>query len=159
MTITSEGQAADISTGPATGKVVVVGVDGSEGSAAALAWAAEEARLRGGTLRVVHAWHMPTVGYAGAVYLPGGAFEGVADEVGSALRSQVVEVLGMHPAVPLEQEVAEGTAAQVLLDTAKDAEMVVVGSHGRGGFAGLLLGSVSARVAHHAHCPVVIVRP
>lgn len=158
MTITSEGQAADISTGPAAGRVVVVGVDGSEGSSAALAWAAEEARLRGATLRVVHAWHMPTVGYAGAGYLPAAAFEGLAGQADSALRSQVAEVLGMHPTVPLEHQIAEGPAAQVLLDTAKGAEMVVVGSHGRGGFAGLLLGSVSAQVAHHAHCPVVIVR-
>ncbi|MGH9028494.1 MAG: universal stress protein [Acidimicrobiales bacterium] len=158
MTITNEREAPGTSTDAAAERVVVVGVDGSEASSAALEWAAEEAHLRGATLRVVHAWHLPTMAYAGAGYVAVPELQSVGDDVAVALGSQVSDVLGAHPDVTLEPRVTEGPAAQVLLDAAKGAEMVVVGSHGRGGFTGLMLGSVSAQVAHHAHCPVVIVR-
>lgn len=160
MTSTNETRVEGTSTGRSAGEeaVVVVGVDGSEGSSAALLWAAEEARRRDATLRVVHAWHLPTTGYGSVGYVPTLTFEGMANEASAALRSQIVDVLGEHPAVRLEQQVVEGPAATVILDASRGAGMVVVGSRGRGGFSGLLLGSVSTHVAHHAHCPVVIVR-
>lgn len=160
MAITSEAdvERMPVGHGGEEEQVVVVGVDGSESSSAALAWGAEEARLRGATLRVVQAWHLPAVGYGGPGYLPAWTFEGMAGEISAALHSQVTETLGTDPAVRLEEHVVEGSAAEVILDASKGAEMVVVGSHGRGGFSGLLLGSVSAQVAHHARCPVVIVR-
>ena len=76
-----------------------------------------------------------------------------------SVASQVEAVLGPSPDVPLERHVIQGRAAQVILEVAADADLVVVGSRGHGGFAGLLLGSVSSQLAHHARCPVTIVRP
>ncbi|MDA8291330.1 MAG: universal stress protein [Actinomycetota bacterium] len=135
---------------------VVVGVDGSKASDAALEWAAEEARMRGATLRVVHSWSLPTWSYS--AYLPPVAFEEVEPAAREDLDRQVAQVLGPSPDVRVEKELREGPAAEQILDAAADAALVVVGSRGRGGFAGLLLGSVSAQVVQHAHCPVTIVR-
>jgi nucleotide-binding universal stress UspA family protein len=160
--------------------VVVVGIDGSEGSSKALAWAAQEARMRGATLRVVHAWRIRRL--SSTSYLqastPGEesgvsawdeeAYEEYRSQVSSvsdnepgeaedSVAAQVSAVLGGTPDVPLERHIIQGKAAQVILEAATDADLVVVGSRGRGGFSGLLLGSVSSQVAHHAHCPVTIV--
>ncbi len=140
----------------ADGPVVVVGVDGSKASDAALAWAAEEARLRGASLRVVHSWSLPTWSYS--AYLPPAAFEDIEPAAREDLERQVVHVLGPKPGMPVERDLREGPAAEQILEAAKNAVLVVVGSRGRGGFSGLLLGSVSAQVAQHAHCPVTIVR-
>lgn len=150
--------ASEVSGGGARagGPVVVVGVDGSKASDAALEWAAEEARMRGATLRVVHSWALPSWSYS--AYLPPASFDDVEPAAREDLDRQVVQVLGPHPAVPVEQELREGPAAEQILEAAADAVLVVVGSRGRGGFAGLLLGSVSAQVVQHAHCPVTIVR-
>ncbi len=160
--------------------VVVVGIDGSEGSSRALAWAAQEARMRGAVLRVVHAWALPRLSDAAALEARplgerGGrsvrdekVYEdfraellsmssGEPGEAEASLASQIAAVLGPSPDVPLEREVKEGRASQVILEAAEDADLVVVGSRGREGFVGLLLGSVSSQVAHHAHCPVTIV--
>jgi len=149
---------ANDTSGAADGseRIVVVGVDGSPESNTALAWAAEEARIRGATLRVVHSWTIPTWSYS--AYLPPGAFDEVAPAAAADLDRQLAEVLGTTPSVPVEKQVREGPAAEQILEAAKDAALVVVGSRGRGGFSGLLLGSVSAQVAQHAHCPVTIVR-
>ncbi len=138
---------------------VVVGVDGSPASSAALRWAAEEARLRGTKLKVVRAWQFPAVGYGDTVALPPGTVESWGEEATAGLEEQLATVLGPDPQVEIVSEVTEGPAAAVILEAARDAQLVVVGSRGRGGFAGLLLGSVSAQVAHHAPCPVTIVRP
>lgn len=137
--------------------LVVVGVDGSDGSSAALRWAAAEARLRGATLMVVQAWHIPSIGYGTYAAVPTDGFEGWGKQAAADLDEQVSKVLGPEPEVTVVKEVVEGPAARVILDAADRAELVVVGSRGRGGFSGLLLGSVSAHVAHHAHCPVTIV--
>jgi nucleotide-binding universal stress UspA family protein len=134
---------------------VVVGVDGSDGSSRALHFAADEARLRDCSLRVVRAWHMPPLAYQ--AYIPPNAYDGDM-EAAAAIDEQVEAVLGSCE-LPTEKVVCEGPAAGVLLDAAKGAELLVVGSRGHGGFAGLLLGSVSNQVVHHAHCPVVVVRP
>ncbi len=141
--------------------VIVVGVDHSEGAKAALAFAHEEARLRGATLRAVYVWQLGYIGYTG--------FEGVMPAVGSdikELRAAAAAALDatMRDALPnpgdveVEQRVIEGTAGAVLVDESRDADLLVVGSRGHGGFAQLLLGSVSQQCAHHAACPVVIVR-
>lgn len=137
------------------GGVVVVGVDGSPGSSAALAWAAHEAKLRGAVLRVVHGWSIPAMVYP--VYMTAEAFEGLPAQARQRVEAQITEVLGPRPTITVESVVDEGRPAEVVLQAAKGADMVVVGSRGRGGFAGLLLGSVSSQVAHHAPCPVVIV--
>ena len=143
--------------------VILIGVDYSEGAKAALAFAHEEARLRGGTLRAVHAWQFGFVDYTGF-----GGFESSVPEIGdihelrdaaaAALDATLREALPDLDGVAIEQRVVEGTAGAVLVDESQEADLLVVGSRGRGGFAQLLLGSVSQQCAHHAACPVVIVR-
>jgi nucleotide-binding universal stress UspA family protein len=140
-------------------KRVVVGVDGSEGSRLALVAAVEQAREHDATLTVVTTWTQPVA--AGA---PGYAsYQWISDADLSAVAKQqqadvLAAVLGTEPSLKVEQEVVEGHPASVLVDAARDADLVVVGSRGHGGFVGMLLGSVSQHVAAHASCPVLVVR-
>lgn len=140
---------------------IVVGVDGSETSRHALRWAADEAKSRGSQLHVVHAWEVP----APAVPVGVGAgrrtaqAEGQHDEASKLVADVVRDELGEAPPGDVRTSIGRGPAARVLLDTARDADLLVVGSRGLGGFRGLLLGSVSSKMAAHAPCPVVIVRP
>lgn len=135
---------------------IVVGVDGSSGAREALRLALEEARLRGATLRVVTAWHIPPMAYSGGFVVPFDRRE--FEENAEAVGEKVLDAFPEETAGVKVQRVArEGQAAHVLLEEAKDADLLVVGSRGHGGFAGLLLGSVSQQCAHHASCPVVIV--
>ncbi|MDQ6900550.1 MAG: universal stress protein [Candidatus Dormibacteraeota bacterium] len=146
---------------------LVVGVDGSAGAAEALRWAVAEARLRKVPLRVVQAW---TLGYAG-VPVEGFAYMGsfssnpsqgvdpaelqrVAEDV---LGKAIGEVAGGVEGVEIERQVVQGGAAEVLLGTVAAGDLLVVGSRGHGGFAGLLLGSVSQQCVHYAPCAVVVV--
>ena len=135
---------------------IVVGVDGSDGSRRALAWALEEARARHATLRAVIAWHIPSSvsiapGFPDTLPLD---FE---KEAAARLASIVDDLGPAGEGMRIEQRVVEGAAAPVLLGEAEDAQLLVVGSRGLGGFRGLLLGSVGQHCAHHATCPVVIV--
>lgn len=137
--------------------LIVVGVDGSEQSKAALRWAVEEARLRGAELRVVHGW------FAYPVLVPGSPitaadWDALRESAGGFVESFVSDVVGEPEDVEIHPVAVHATAAAALIEAARHAELLVVGSHGRGGFAGLLLGSVSNQCAHHAACPVVIVR-
>jgi len=145
-----------LTKGVAVGEIVV-GVDGSEGSGRALDWAAAEARLRGETLTVVHAWDMPAA-IAATTVLPHAQgwtiLETAADAVLKAMVARAA-ALGVHP----HEVLVQGHAAATLLSCATEADLPVVGTRGRGGFAGLLLGSVSQAVVHGAPCPVVIVPP
>jgi nucleotide-binding universal stress UspA family protein len=137
-------------------KTIVVGVDGSAEAKEALGWALGEARLRGAALRVVHAWQFPaTAGFAAAY--DGELLNALRDDA-EALVDRLLAEVGVPDSVKVEKAVVEGSAAQVLVEAAADADLLVVGSRGHGGFAGLLLGSVSQQCAHHASCPVVIVR-
>lgn len=141
-------------------KRIVVGVDGSEGARRALAWAVDEAERWDATLVVVNAWSMPVMaaptGLAPMPVLPeSGELEGSA---GALLDEVVRAAVGDRP-VRVERAVVEGSAAQVLLDAAAGADLLVVGSRGHGGFLGLLLGSVSQHCTHHAACPIVVVPP
>jgi nucleotide-binding universal stress UspA family protein len=141
--------------------LIVVGVDSSDGAKAALRFALEEAKLRQATLRVVHTWQF---GYIGVKGIEG--FSPVAGaDVGElrrtaevALDAVVHEVVPDANGVGIERQVSEGAPATVLVDESRHADLLVVGSRGHGGFAGLLLGSVSQQCAQHAACPVVIVR-
>lgn len=138
---------------------VVVGIDGSDAAVAALRWAHEEARLRNADLEVVHAWCLPYVGdYAGmsATQAQTRLFRKAADHL---MSSTLDLTLGDATDVNVVPVVVEGTPAAALLDAARQADLLVVGSRGRGGFAGLLLGSVSQQCVHHASCPVVVVHP
>jgi nucleotide-binding universal stress UspA family protein len=150
---------------------IVAGVDGSEGSVAALRWALAEARLRGSRVRVVHAYRSPLVPLADAdlgvagMGVPVMVAEG-AEELRRALEAQARQVIdesvqraGAVERVEIERAAIEGPAAQTLIEAARGAELLVVGSRGRGGFVGLLLGSVSQQVAQHPPCPVVILPP
>jgi nucleotide-binding universal stress UspA family protein len=134
---------------------ILVGVDGSPSSRAALAWAAREAALTGAPLTAVTTWFYPTsYGY------PLGCPEDFnpADDARSILEGSVSEVLGTHPSIAITTEIVEGHPSAVLVEESKTATLVVVGCRGHGEFAGMLLGSVSEFLSTHAHCPVVIMR-
>ena len=132
---------------------VVVGVDGSEDAVRALSWAAEEARLRDATLVVVHAWSLP------AIAVPYIADPAPIRDAAGELVEAALSGAGVDAATEDVQVcVVTGSPAAAVLEMAEHADLVVVGSRGRGGFRGLLLGSVSHQVATHASCPVVVVR-
>ena len=140
--------------------VIVVGVDHSEGAKAALRFALEEATLRQATLRVVHAWqyaYIGATGLEGTYPALGGDIKELRDAAERDLDATLRESIPETGMVEVERRVVEDRPAAALVDESRGADMIVVGSRGHGGFAGLLLGSVSQQVAHHAACPVVIV--
>ena len=138
-----------------TEKRIVVGVDGSPSSIKALRWAVRQAKLTGAEVEAVIVWSYPT-GYGLAQVSDGAVdFEG---DAGKILAEALAEVSGIAPDVMVEPLVAEGHAADVLVREAKGAALLVVGSRGHGGFAGMLLGSVGQHCVQHAACPVLIVR-
>ena len=136
------------------GSPVVVGVDGSEESEVGLAWAAHEAHHERRALRLVHAWEVPVPGY---VPVPA-SVDLVREGAEAVLAEAVSKAQEWAPDVDVDGALVLGPAGRVLLDQGKDAAMVVVGSHGRGGFARLMLGSSSIAVAAHATVPVVVTR-
>jgi len=140
-------------------KTIVVGVDGSAGAAAALRFALDEAKLRGSSLRVVSAWHIPAGAYeSGYVTVPVDRSE--FERYGASVLDQSLADAGLDgdgAGVEVAKVLREGQAADVLVAASKDADLLVVGSRGLGGFRGLLLGSVGHHCAHYAGCPVVIV--
>lgn len=136
---------------------IVVVVDGSEGSLEALRFALEEARLRGGTVTALLAWSVPFVADVPTGLLPEMMDDFRADA--EALLAGQVAAAGDPGGVEIERLVVEGPPAQALVHASEGAALLVVGSRGRGGFKGLLLGSVSSQCVHHATCPVVIVPP
>lgn len=132
---------------------IVVGVDGSPSATQALRWAVAQGALTGQPVEAVVSWEYPTA----AAWTASGLFDWAADAA-DILRAAVAEVVGEGSAAQVTQRVVRGHGASVLVDASADADLVVVGSRGLGGFDGLLLGSVSQHVATHAHCPVVVVR-
>lgn len=136
------------------GRPVVAGVDGSAAAWQALAWAAREAEHEHRALRVVHAWEVPLPGYAPVPE----AVDAMHDAGELLLREATTKASEWAPSLVVTGRLSHGPAARVLVDEGRDAAMVVIGSHGRGGFARLLLGSVSDAVAMHAGVPVVVVR-
>lgn len=138
------------------GERIVVGVDGSENGERALAWAARHARRRGARLQVVLGWQAP----AGAVTPMGMAYvPPPLDAIRADAEARMSRALESCDLAEIDHEatIAERDAASLLCATAEDADLLVVGSRGLGGFKGLLLGSVSARCANEAPCPVAIV--
>jgi len=135
---------------------IVVGVDGSDSSLDALRWAAREAELRDAELLVVMAWQLPVVG----PYLPAMPLDAKAWEDGARQRlsEALTAVFGDKLPAWVRAELRPGPPASVLVEAGRDADLVVVGSRGHGGFVGALLGSVSTAVVHHAACPVLVVR-
>ena len=138
---------------------IVVGVDGSPGGEAALRWAVEEAKVRGAELLIVHAYETPFYLVGMGEPAPVAVEPETVEDAARAVMDEVVEpVLATGTdGVTVHKAIAEGPAAAVLREAAHDADLLVVGTRGRGGFTGLLLGSVSSQVTHHAPCPVVVV--
>ena len=140
---------------------IVVGVDGSAHSRRALDWAAREAGIRHVALTVLTV-HQAVAGYSGsAVDYPGD--KAITERNREAAQRETGEVLGALGEGPRPESVTvlsrNGFPTEEILNAAADADMVVVGSRGAGGFKQLLMGSVSSQVAHHAHCPVVVIPP
>jgi nucleotide-binding universal stress UspA family protein len=139
-------------------KTIVVGVDGSEGGAAALEFAAGEAAFRGARLRIVSAWQVPVTAYGDfappvdpAIW---DAFRARAQEVAD---DALAAVKKLQPSLEAEALEVQGHPADVLLEQGAEAALLIVGRRGLGGFRSLLLGSVSHQVVQHASCPVVVV--
>jgi nucleotide-binding universal stress UspA family protein len=130
--------------------VIVVGVDGSPCSLEALRWAARQAELTGAELHAVMAWSLPEI-YG---YVP----RDFGGETREALARAVEQALGPQPRIPVVCQAVEGHPAEALIDASRDAQLLVVGSHGHGSFRGMLLGSVSQHCVGHAHCPVLVMR-
>ncbi len=137
---------------------VVVGVDGSPNSVAALKFAAEEARLRHAELHVVHAWNYnPTPPAFAPMPSLGPSVVEQEESAGRVLAACVAEALGDNPDLVVVETLVNAPAAEALRDTAAGADVLVVGARGHTGFIGAVLGSIAVSVVKHAPCPVVVV--
>jgi nucleotide-binding universal stress UspA family protein len=134
---------------------IVVGVDGSEQSKRALRWARHLATADGATIDALMVWNPPVVWGYGWTNVAGGWDPMVDAE--KALTATVDDVFGAERPAGLTLLTVEGYPAYRLLEAAEKASLLIVGSRGHGGLAGVLLGSVSAMCAEHAHCPVLVV--
>ena len=139
---------------------IVVGVDGSSGSLVAARWAIDEAKARGAGLELVYTWHLPYLvdasGYSLSVQGSTGEWNDMAvaaDEV----MAEIVGRLGDTSGVELTTRALEGAPAATLMETAKGADLLVVGRRGHGGFLGLHVGSVATQLSHHFDGVLVIV--
>jgi nucleotide-binding universal stress UspA family protein len=140
-------------------KRIVVGVDGSEASIAALRWAIDLAAQTHADVEAVHVFEIGLAWIDG--YQPdiGRWIAEASDAAGKTLEETVAAASADHPEVHVARLVTEGPTARTLLAHAVGADLLVVGTRGRGGLPGLLLGSVSTQCTHHAPCPVVVVPP
>ncbi|MEV7189520.1 universal stress protein [Kitasatospora sp. NPDC093102] len=138
-----------------TQRWIVVGVDGSPSSVDALRWAVDQARARGAVVEAVTAWQHPV---ATGWPVPVVAYENPADSARNVLDEAVAEAADAECRGGIRARVVEGGAVSCLLDAARGADLLVVGSRGHGGFTGALLGSVGQHCVQHAPCPVVVVR-
>ncbi|MQA27007.1 MAG: universal stress protein [Micromonosporaceae bacterium] len=137
---------------------VVVGTDGSASATQAMAWAAHEATLRRLPLRVVHGfvWSQVHAPLGGAVYLESGAgLRGAAERI---LAEAATTARSAEPGLVVETSLVENSGTVALLESARDAAVVVVGSRGLGGFSGLIVGSTAVQLAMYSPCPVVVIR-
>lgn len=141
---------------------IVVGFDGSDHSQTALNWAIDEARQRKGQLRLVTAWNKPPMAWYPAVLETAAgeiAAEESAEQIAGTLQAEALKSAAAEGVAATGQIVHSDSPASAILDAAQDADLVVVGSRGHGGFPALHLGSVSTQVINHAPCPVLVVRP
>ena len=145
--------------GPHSGRVVV-GVDGSPLAEAALALGLEEASLRGVGLTALCAWDVPYLDLTGrAGSMPRDVAQKEGQEVSAMLGEIVAGWQERYPDVDIRRDVVPSKPVDALVDASRGAELLVVGSRGRGGFRSLLLGSVSHAVLHHARCTTIVVHP
>ncbi|MFI9847034.1 universal stress protein [Nonomuraea sp. NPDC051941] len=136
---------------------VVVGYDGSGHSEAAMAYAIEQARARGAQLHVVSAWQVPAFASYGVTY--SSLLEDIVREETHTARERVTPWRERNPDLVISDEQPCEHPVKALVDAARTADLVVVGSRGLSGFASAVLGSVSHGVLHHVSCPVAVVRP
>lgn len=142
-------------TGP-----VVVGIDGSEISAKATEWAFAEASARNTPLIAVHTWMDPQVQAAAAgISLTEEDWKQLEDQQLQTLSERLAGFADRYPDVTVERFVTRDRAVRALVEQSENAQLVVVGSHGRGGFAGMVLGSTSRALLQASPCPVMVVRP
>ncbi|MEV0537966.1 universal stress protein [Kitasatospora sp. NPDC050463] len=146
---------ADTDRGVDQQRRIVVGVDGSPSSLEALRWAVEQARLWDAAVDAVITWEYPTSFGWAAPEPVDSQYGAIAEKV---LSESIAELADTDRPVDIHQRVLLGNAAQGLLDAARRADLLVVGSRGYGGFARALLGSASQQCVQHAPCPVVVVR-
>ena len=139
-------------------KTILVGVDGSESSHKAMAWAAAEAADHGAELVVLNVWEHTLLPPAGSVSVSEHYVPDPSQRTAENLRAEITQVLGEQPAIVVQPRLKQGTPAKVLIEESADADLLVVGTRGHGGFRGLVLGSVSQHVAAYAQCPVTVVR-
>ncbi len=147
---------------------IIVGIDGSDSAKQALGWAIEHASA-GDTVTAVHTWSMYLVGGMESPYVNPADYEVLARQSADAIVEEVLadfvqpdkdsteSVADGSDRPELLTEVRHGHAGRILIELSEEADLVVVGSRGLGGFRGLMLGSVSTYVVHHARCPVVVV--
>jgi nucleotide-binding universal stress UspA family protein len=141
-----------------TGQYVVVGVDGSPESVAALGWASHYAAATGATVRAVRAWHYPDViGFPPEEKAPATVTDQVKEQQQQELNEAVAKA-HLDPSAQLETGIVYGHPAEALIDESNRASLLVVGHRGHGGFHGMLTGSISISCVNHANCPVVVVR-
>jgi nucleotide-binding universal stress UspA family protein len=133
---------------------IVVGVDGSPSSVEALTWAVRQAGHTGCVVDAIHAWQYP-VSYGWAYSEPDPQISVLASE---ELDKAIAQARQADESVEIRPHVVEQSPAQALLGAAEGAELLVVGSRGHGGFAGMLLGSVSQHCVSHSPCPVLVIR-
>ncbi|TCC44878.1 universal stress protein [Kribbella pittospori] len=140
------------------GLTVVVGVDGSKASARAIEFAFDQAEALQARVVAMHTWTSPFLTYADGASMLQFDEGKIEDEARLLVAESVAGAAADHPDVKWTTELSNGSAAQALVRRSGSADLVVVGSRGRGGFTGLLLGSVSQSVLHHTQCPIAIVR-
>lgn len=133
--------------------VIVTGVDGSEDSKEALRWAVRQARLTGAEVHAVIAWDVPVTIF----FVPSYTDSDYHRDARETLEKAVAEAMGSDPSVPVIIRAVKGRAAVVLPGEAEQAELLVIGGHGRGELPGMHLGSVASYCIHHAPCPVTVV--
>jgi nucleotide-binding universal stress UspA family protein len=139
---------------------ITVGIDGSDHSVRALEWAANEAAARHAPLTVLTVHLVPQSGWTGNPIILPQDVEEVEKERQAAeeMTLKVTSQLGEAQPASVTVRAVNGFPAQMLIEASREADLMVVGSRGAGGFAKLMAGSVSSQVVHHAHCPVVVVR-
>lgn len=148
---------------PSTGSfVIVVGFDGSEHSQDALSWALDEARYRNGQIRLVTVWKKPPLAWYPALLETAAgeiAAEDSPEQIAKSLQADALQAAASQGTAATGRVLHGDSPASAILEAAKDADLVVVGSRGHGGFPGLHLGSVATQVLTHAQCPVLVLRP
>jgi nucleotide-binding universal stress UspA family protein len=134
---------------------VIVGIDGSQASIEALRWAVQHAGRSGATVVAVHTWEVPFIGdLTGSTVMPDPR---LLREGAQAVLDRTIKAANPPADVDVRGEVIEGAAAMRLIERSADADLLVVGARGHGGFLGLLVGSVATQCVNHAHVPVVVV--